>query len=60
MRAWSRLAQFKDLYLSEDEAKALIVVREAGALNNGTYRELNKVAPCTLAQSGCGSLVALE
>lgn len=31
--AW--LAQFKDLHLSEDEAKALIVVREAGAINNG-------------------------
>ncbi len=39
--AW--LAQFKDLQLSDDEAKALIVVREAGAINNGTYRELTKV-----------------
>jgi ATP-dependent DNA helicase RecG len=47
----SRLAQFKDLHLSEDEAKALIVVREAGALNNGTYRELTKVDTLTASQS---------
>lgn len=45
--AW--LAQFKDLHLSDDEAKALIVVREAGAIDNGTYRELTKVD--TLAAS---------
>jgi ATP-dependent DNA helicase RecG len=51
VRAWSRLAQFKDLHLSEDEAKALIVVREAGALNNGTYRELTKVDTLTASQS---------
>ena len=47
--AW--LAQFKDLHLSEDEAKALIVVREAGALNNSTYRELTKVDTLTASQS---------
>ena len=47
--AW--LAQFKDLHLSEDEAKALIVVREAGALNNGTYRELTKVDTLTASQA---------
>lgn len=47
--AW--LAQFKDLHLSDDEAKALIVVREAGALNNGTYRELTKVDTLTASQS---------
>jgi hypothetical protein len=47
--AW--LAQFKDLYLSEDEAKALIVVREAGALNNGTYCELTKVDTLTASQA---------
>jgi len=45
------LAQFKDLHLSEDEAKALIVVREAGALHNGTYRELTKVDTLTASQS---------
>lgn len=47
--AW--LAQFKDLHLSDDEAKALIVVREAGALNNSTYRELTKVDTLTASQS---------
>jgi ATP-dependent DNA helicase RecG len=47
--AW--LAQFKDMHLSEDEAKALIVVREAGALNNGTYRELTKVDTLTASQA---------
>ncbi len=47
--AW--LAQFKDLQLSDDEAKALIVVREAGAINNGTYRELTKVDTLTASQS---------
>ena len=49
--AW--LAQFKDLHLSEDEAKALIVVREAGALNNSTYRELAKVDALTASQALC-------
>jgi ATP-dependent DNA helicase RecG len=47
--AW--LAHFKELHLSEDEAKALIVVREAGALNNGTYRELTKVDTLTASQA---------
>ena len=45
--AW--LAQFKDAQLSPDEAKALIVVREAGAIDNASYRALNKVD--TLAAS---------
>ena len=49
--AW--LAQFKDLHLSEDEAKALIVVREAGALNNSTYRELTQVDALTASQTLC-------
>lgn len=39
--AW--LAQFRDLHLSDEEAKALILVREAGAIDNATYRDLNKV-----------------
>jgi len=46
--AW--LARFRDMHLSEDEAKTLIVVREAGAIDNATYRELNKVD--ALAASG--------
>lgn len=37
------LSQFRELHLSDEEAKALIVVREAGAVDNSTYRELNKV-----------------
>ena len=45
--AW--LARFKDLQLGNDDAKALIVVREAGAIDNATYRALNKVD--TLAAS---------
>jgi ATP-dependent DNA helicase RecG len=47
--AW--LAQFKEIGLNEDEAKALIVVREAGAINNGTYRELTKVDTLTASQA---------
>lgn len=43
------LARFKDLQLGNDDAKALIVVREAGAIDNATYRALNKVD--TLAAS---------
>jgi ATP-dependent DNA helicase RecG len=46
--AW--LARFRDRHLSEDEAKTLIVVREAGAIDNASYRELNKVD--ALAASG--------
>ncbi|MDP2833994.1 MAG: ATP-binding protein [Pseudomonadota bacterium] len=47
--AW--LAQFRDLHLSEDEAKALIVVREAGAIDNATYRELSKVDALAASQA---------
>lgn len=43
-------APIRDLHLSDEEAKALIVVREADAMDNATYRELNKVD--TLATSG--------
>ena len=39
--AW--LARFKDAQLTPDEAKALVVVREAGAIDNASYRALNKV-----------------
>lgn len=47
--AW--LARFRDLHLSEDEAKALIVVREAGAIDNAAYRELSKVDALTASQT---------
>lgn len=43
------LARFRDLHLSEAEARALVVAREAGAMDNATYRDLNKVD--TLAAS---------
>ena len=43
------LARFKELHLSDEEARALIVAREAGAIDNATYRTLNKVD--TLAAS---------
>ena len=45
--AW--LARFKERRLSEAEARALVVAREAGAMDNQTYREINKVD--TLAAS---------
>lgn len=43
------LGQFRDLQLSEADARALVVAREVGALDNQTYREINKVD--TLAAS---------
>ncbi|HET6718685.1 MAG TPA: ATP-binding protein [Rhodocyclaceae bacterium] len=47
--AW--LAQFRELQLTEDEAKALIVVREAGAIDNATYRGLSKVDALAASQA---------
>lgn len=47
--AW--LARFRDLHLSDEEAKALIVVREAGALDNATYRALNKTDALSASQA---------
>ncbi len=41
------LAGFKALNLSEGEARALVVAREAGAMDNATYRDLNKVDTLT-------------
>lgn len=37
------LAQFKPLHLSDEEARALVMAREAGAIDNASYRALNKV-----------------
>lgn len=45
--AW--LSRFKGLSLTDEEARALIWVREVGAIDNSTFRELNKVD--TLAAS---------
>lgn len=47
--AW--LARFRDSHLSDEEAKALIVVREAGAIDNATYRELTKVDALAASQA---------
>lgn len=43
------LGQFRSLQLSDADARALVVAREVGALDNQTYREINKVD--TLAAS---------
>ena len=47
--AW--LARFKDVRLADEEARALVVVREAGAIDNATYRDLNKVDTLAASQS---------
>ena len=39
--AW--LAQFRGLNLSDDEARALVFVREVGAIDNAAYRNMNRV-----------------
>lgn len=41
------LSRFKEHNLSGNDAKALIVVRETGAIDNATYRELGKVDTLT-------------
>jgi len=46
--AW--LGQFKGCKLSDDEARALIVLREVGAINNAFYRSINHLD--TLTASG--------
>lgn len=47
--AW--LARFKDLQLSDEDARALVVAREVGAMDNQTYREINKVDTLTASQA---------
>ncbi|MBN1512019.1 MAG: putative DNA binding domain-containing protein [Phycisphaerae bacterium] len=44
------LAKFKELRLSAEEARALVVIREAGAITNAMYRDINSVD--TLTASG--------
>ncbi len=39
---WKWLQGFKEMSLSEDQMKALIFVREVGAIDNATYRSLNR------------------
>lgn len=47
---WQWLASFKDCNLVDDEARALIVLREVGAIDNASYRSINHVD--TLTASG--------
>jgi ATP-dependent DNA helicase RecG len=44
------LANFKDFNLSSDEARALVVVREVGAINNAYYRTINHVDTLTASK----------
>lgn len=44
------LGRFSDHGLTEDENRALVFVREVGAINNAAYRDINRVD--TLAASG--------
>lgn len=46
---WNWLAKFSSLALSEDQMRALIFVREVGAIDNSTYRDLSQLD--TLAAS---------
>lgn len=47
---WEWLKQFRDCNLENDDARALIVVRELGAIDNAAYRSINHVD--TLTASG--------
>lgn len=46
--AW--LANFKQLHLDDDEARALVFVRETGKITNFDYRSINKVDTLTASQ----------
>jgi len=46
--AW--LSRFKNFALSDEEARALIWVREVGAIDNSTFRELNRVDTLTASK----------
>lgn len=45
------LSRFRDLQLSDEEARALVAVREQGAIDNAMYRELNRVDTLRASQS---------
>jgi ATP-dependent DNA helicase RecG len=47
--AW--LAQFKDVKLNSEEARALLALREQGAIDNAMYRAINRVDTLTASQS---------
>jgi ATP-dependent DNA helicase RecG len=44
------LARFREFGLSDEDAKALVYVREVGAIDNAVYRDLNRVDPLTASQ----------
>jgi len=48
---WNWLSNFSDLELTEDQLKALIFVREVGAIDNSAYRSLTQTD--TLTASKC-------
>lgn len=45
------LGRFRDLQLTDEEARALVAVREQGAIDNAMYRELNRVDTLAASQS---------
>jgi ATP-dependent DNA helicase RecG len=44
------LSQFKEFNLHPDEAKALVILREIGEINNFVYRLINQVDPSAASQ----------
>jgi len=40
---WAWLRQFQEIELSDEEAKALVLVRELGSIHNAAYRTINHV-----------------
>lgn len=45
------LARFREHHLSDEEARALVAVREQGAIDNAMYRELNRVETIAASQA---------
>ncbi|MDE3106499.1 MAG: transcriptional regulator, partial [Acidobacteriota bacterium] len=45
------LSRFRDLHLSGEEARALVAVREQGAIDNAMYRGLNRVDTLSASQA---------
>ncbi|OHV81647.1 ATP-binding protein [Rhizobium sp. LCM 4573] len=48
---WEWLKQFSDLDLSEDQKRALIFVREVGAIDNQTFRSFSRVDTLSASRS---------
>ena len=47
---WNWLRQFGELGLSDEEARALVFIRELGAINNAAYRNLSRVDALNASQ----------